>query len=429
MKIQFQKLKNSLLLFLPLLFMFAFLGCDKMDVKETYTLKIPIYKKLGEVRKMDIIMSSPQQVQNAGKIYLYKDHLFINEPNIGIHIYDNSNPASPKSLGMLPIIGNFDLGIQNDLLYADNIVDLLTFDISNLSKPVLVDRQKDVFAIKYKLGEIERYELLDTDLIPVSYRDSLINSEYKDKYTPKEPELIYLENYSALNNSGGGTNQVGQAGSTARFAISNNVLFAIYLNKVKNFDLNNPRSPKMLNEVDLGFGIETLFPYKKSLFVGAFNGMHILDITNPYQPKHMTTYAHVVACDPVVVNDSYAFVTLRTGTTCGGVQNILEVVDITNLNSPKQVKVYPMQNPHGLSLAGDYLYVSEGDFGLKSFKVNDVNAIDKNMVQHLDKIKSTDIIAGPKSLIVMGNETICQFDYSNKANLKQLSCITIGKSK
>jgi hypothetical protein len=429
MKIQFQKLKNSLLLFLPLLFMFAFLGCDKMDVKETYTLKIPIYKKLGEVRKMDIVMSSPQQVQNAGKIYLYKDHLFINEPNIGIHIYDNSNPASPKSLGMLPIIGNFDLGIQNDLLYADNIVDLLTFDISNLSKPVLVDRQKDVFAIKYKLGEIERYELLDTDLIPVSYRDSLINSEYKDKYTPKEPELIYLENYSALNNSGGGTNQVGQAGSTARFAISNNVLFAIYLNKVKNFDLNNPRSPKMLNEVDLGFGIETLFPYKKSLFVGASNGMHILDITNPYQPKHMATYAHVLACDPVVVNDSYAFVTLRTGTICGGAQNILEIVDIRNLNAPQQVKVYPMQNPHGLSLAGDYLYVSEGDFGLKSFKVNDVNAIDKNMVQHLDKIKSTDIIAGPKSLIVMGNETICQFDYSNKANLKQLSCITVGKSK
>jgi len=399
-----------------------------MDVKESYVLKIPIYKTLGDVRASTIKMSVPQQIENSGKIYLYKDYLFINEPNVGIHIFDNANPATPKSLGFIPIVGNFDLGIQNDLLYADNIVDLITFDISNISNPVLVNRQKDVFSVKYKTETGERFYLLDTDKVPVAYRDSLVHTQNEREYRPNDEELVYYENSSGGNYYNSGSNTVGQAGSLARFAISGNVLFAIYRNLVKNFDLKNPSAPKFLNEVNLGFGIETLFPYKNTLFVGAVNGMHILDITNPLNPVNLSTYTHVVACDPVVVNDDYAFVTLRTGTTCGGKQNLLEVVDIKDLKNPKQIKLYEMKNPHGLSLAGEYLYVSEGNFGLKSFKVSDVNAIDKNLIQHLDKIKSSDIIAGPKSLIVMGPESICQFDYSNKANLKQLSCISLNKN-
>lgn len=422
-------IKSVILLVFPLLLFTFFMGCDKIEEKGQYVIKIPIQKKLGEIRASSIKMSSPLPMNTTGKIYLYKDYLFINEPNKGIHIYDNANPSSPKALGFIPIVGNFDLGVQNDLLYADNIVDLITIDISNISKPVLIDRQKDVFAVKYIMNGVESSTIRDENLVTVDYRDSLVSFQDDRVYKPgKEGELIYDNGGGDYNSSNGGNNNVvGQAGSMARFAITSNHLYAIFQDKVKNFDLKNPKKPNQINAVSLGFGIETLFPYKKNLFVGANNGMHIMDISNPIRPVHLSSFNHAFACDPVVVNDNYAFVTLRSGNACGGNSNLLEVVDIKDPKFPVLKESYVMKNPHGLALTGEHLYVCEGTFGMKSFKVSDVSQIDKNLLENLEDLKSFDVIAGPKSLIVFGPESICQFDYSNKAKLKKLSCISILK--
>jgi hypothetical protein len=35
------------------------------------------------------------------------------------------------------------------------------------------------------------------------------------------------------------------------------------------------------------------------------------------------------------------------------------------------------------------------------------------------------VIPGPKSLIVIGENGVCQYDYSNKKALKLLSCISV----
>ena len=84
-----------------------------------------------------------------------------------------------------------------------------------------------------------------------------------------------------------------------------------------------------------------------------------------------------------------------------------------------------MLNPHGLGLAEQFLYVAEGKHGLKSFNVKDVLSIDKNQLEFLQSMKSVDLIPGPKSLIVIGPDGVCQFDYSNPAALKKLSCIQV----
>ena len=68
--------------------------------------------------------------------------------------------------------------------------------------------------------------------------------------------------------------------------------------------------------------------------------MHIYSITEPESPNFVSTYQHVVSCDPVVVDDEYAYVTLRTGTTCAGWQNQLEVIDIQTLSNPQLVATY-----------------------------------------------------------------------------------------
>jgi hypothetical protein len=231
---------------------------------------------------------------------------------------------------------------------------------------------------------------------------------------------------SFSGNRGGAQSQsYGQGGSMARFTLMSGHLYAVDEYSLRVFDVLQKEDPKHLKNIDLGWGIETIFPFKDKLFIGSNTGMHIYDASTPSEPKVMSVYQHITACDPVVVNDVHAFVTLRSGLFCRMGVDELQVVDITNLYQPKLVKAYPMLNPHGLALSGDYLYVAEGKHGLKSFNVADVFNIDKNQLEFLKSMKSVDIIPGPKSLIVIGPDGVCQFDYSTPSVLKPLSCIQV----
>ena len=129
-----------------------------------------------------------------------------------------------------------------------------------------------------------------------------------------------------------------------------------------------------------------------------------------------------------VVQGKYAYVTLRTGNFCRQATNQLEVVDIEDPTNPKQIAVYPMQNPHGLSVSGNNLFLCEGNYGLKSFNITDKNKIGDNLLQHLKTIKSFDVIAGPKSLIVTGDSGVYQFNYNNAASLREMSKIKVQSS-
>jgi hypothetical protein len=191
------------------------------------------------------------------------------------------------------------------------------------------------------------------------------------------------------------------------------------------FDVAEEKSPIFLDNLPLGWGIETIFPFQDKLFIGSSTGMHIYDATIPSEPKPMSVYQHITACDPVVVNEEYAFVTLRSGLTCNLGVNELHVLDIKDPYQPELIKAYPMSNPHGLALSENYLYLAEGMHGLKSFEVSDVLSIEENMMEHLRSMKSVDIIPGPQSLIVIGPDGVCQFNYSKPNRLMPLSCIQV----
>ncbi len=92
-----------------------------------------------------IYASEPQPIQYLGKIY-YKDQLiFVNERNKGIHILDNSNPMAPLPIHFIHILGNEDIAIKGNILYADNISDLVAIDISDLANIEVTSRVKDLY--------------------------------------------------------------------------------------------------------------------------------------------------------------------------------------------------------------------------------------------------------------------------------------------
>ncbi len=409
------KTKGLLPLILILMASAGFLSCqDEITTTYTYRAMVPVYLEMSDVRARTIVIEPGQELENPGKIYLYGNYLLINEPQEGIHIFDNTNPASPINLNFIPIKGNVDLAVNNNMLYADNYVDLLVFDISNIRAIKQVERVKDVFNHMYSNS--------DTGII-LTFKDSVITTQSE---RGMGGGFYLMDGLSSFASSFSGAAQsYGQGGSMARFTLMSGHLYAVDDYSLRIFDVKDAGKPKHLQNIELGWGIETIFPFKEKLFIGSNSGMHIYDASKPSNPTKLSVFQHVRACDPVVVNENFAFVTLRNGTNCWNGVNELQVVDIKNLREPKLVKAYPMLNPHGLALAGDHLYVAEGQHGLKSFNVADVMGIDQNQLEFLKSMKSVDIIPGPKSLIIIGPDGVCQFDYSTPGKLKPLSCIDV----
>lgn len=396
--------KNLLNVLLLLTTLVVFTQCKKNgDEFELIQIAKPI--AVQDMRKLTVGITAPVKAKKTGKIYIYNDYLFVNEPNKGIHIYNNANPNAPVNIAFLQIPGNVDLAIQNNILYADSYVDLLAFDISTVSNIKQVKRVNDVFKQFYTIGA-QKYVVV--------YKDTVVKKEAYNK------NIVYEASYSS--NSGGAT---GQGGSMARFTLLSDYLYTVGSADLSLFDVKTASNPTFVKTINLDWGVETIFPYENKLFIGTNRGMHIFNATDAANPVKLSTYSHVFACDPVVVQGKYAFVTLRTGNFCRQTVNQLEVVDIEDPTKPKQLAVFPMQNPHGLSVSGNNLFLCEGASGIKSFNITNKNTIGNNMLQHLSNIKSFDVIAGPKSLIVTGEDGVYQFNYSNPASMKLLSLIKV----
>lgn len=215
----------------------------------------------------------------------------------------------------------------------------------------------------------------------------------------------------------------GTGGSTARFTVAGNTLYLVSNTTLRAYDVSSSKNPVPGKETKLGFGIETIFPYRGNLFIGTQTGMLIYDATREGDPRHLSTYAHIRSCDPVVVQGNLAYVTLRNGTPCGGGVNVLEVIDVSDLRAPRLLKSFPMVSPHGLGVDGNVLFVCEGDSGLKMFDIS--NPTEPKLLQHLKDVRSYDVIPSRDVLIVTGKDGVYQYSYADRKELRLLSKLII----
>jgi hypothetical protein len=95
----------------------------------------PIYSSPDELARIQIAGAQP--LAQPGKIYLFDPYIFINELGKGIHIIDNKDPKNPKNLSFIAITGNYDIAVKGNWLYADNVSNLLVFDITDPLSPKL----------------------------------------------------------------------------------------------------------------------------------------------------------------------------------------------------------------------------------------------------------------------------------------------------
>lgn len=425
-------------LFALVVMTFVFSGCigDKCNMSYSYMVYEPTYMPLAEFKNAARV-EGPRALSNPGKIYVKGDYLFVNEIGAGVHVFDNRNPAAPVALAFLNAPGSYDLSAQCDKLYIDSSTDLLVFDISNPAVPQLLDRVED--ALPHQTS-YRGYEADPARGIVVNWKGALKTGNFDcSEPLPMPVQMNRIQNplsqasmdFASSASRGVNPSSNGQAGSTSRFAILNERLYAVTGSAIHVFDVNSCGSPVRIGNTDLsgmlrGGEAETIFPLEDNLFLGTTMGMLIFDVNNADNPTFVASFDHATACDPVVVQDDYAYVTLRSGVDgCrNGWANQLDVVDVRNIQTPVQVASVNLSSPQGLAADGFTLYVCDGDAGLRVFNISNPN--NPNLLETYANLNAVDVISGSNSLILTGKDGIVQYDHSNPRELKELSRIAIA---
>lgn len=423
-------MKKSIKLFKAIfvLFLLTFLNsCVKDTCRRIYTYSyyLPVYKTTAEVRA-NIKSSTPLQITSPGKIVILGNYIFLNEVDKGIHVIDNHNPASPQNVAFINIPGNMDLALKGNILYADLYTDMVTLDISDPLNVLVKKYSEGVFPYRiYNSGFYGDSTKIITDWIK---RDTTVIQSCAGNPVYYSPNA-YVD-FSSVQSSGSNKNSsspIGKGGSMARFAIVNNRIYTVSNTDLNVFDITTTDNPVYKNKVNVGsWSVETIFPFKDKLFIGSQNGMFIYNINNPDNPVSIGQFSHVQSCDPVIADDNFAYVTLRSGSACQGFSNQLEILQLNNITDPKLLKVYLFTNPHGLSKDGNLLFICDGSDGLKIYNAADVNNL--KLVKQISGIETYDVIAYNQIALVVAKDGLYQYDYSDINNIHLISKTGISKT-
>lgn len=403
----------------------------------TYTRWTPVYKTDAEMRQTPQFQAA-RAMHNTGKIYFYDKYILINEQKEGIHIIDNSDPSKPQAVGFISIVGNVDMAVKGNYLYADSYTDLLTLDISTINNPRLTCRAQDVFQsifwrdpqngwlVDYKKEAVT--EKMDCSDPRFSGGNQYYAYDVSGSIWTKNGGPITTGVFTSQNGSTAAA-PAGVGGSMARFTFYTDYMYCIDRSNLRTFSLSRLDCPSLSNSQSVGWNIETVFPYKDKLFIGSTTGMFIYDLVNPKTPVYKSSFTHGRACDPVVVENDIAYITVRSGNTCGGNINQLQIVNVANVSSPQLISVYNMTNPRGLGVWDNILYLC--DDGFKIFDVTDKNKVDQNLKTQIKGFDTFDVIPygynDKKYVMVIGADGLYQFDVTDAAKPKELSKITVSK--
>ena len=350
------------------------------------------------------------------------------ETGKGIHVIDNTDPQNPRRVGFVELIGNADISVRNNIMYADTYTDLVWFDLAIPAKPILQGRLANAFPT----------------VLPVP--DNGFGYDYDAVYNRSDNEIIVgwnlvektedrkvyrgwwkngvdiMDNPVAIAegqyNGGNGIN-----GSMSRFSLYKDYLYAVINNQMSIIDLSGAIPVKAVDNIYIGWNVETIFSYQNKMFMGTPTGMLIYSVSNPLQPTFCSSVQHVFGCDPVVVEDDIAYVTVHSGNNCGQNFNELMIINVADIYNPVQIVSYEMTKPKGLGIDSKTLFVC--DDGLKIFNAQNPQTImaPQNVLQHYTGMSGYDVIPFNNVLIMIAEDGLYQYDYSDLENIYLLSVI------
>jgi hypothetical protein len=401
------KMKKIIFLsFFSALFIFQSCNEDLGKLEVTYTKATALYGDLETIRQTPL-RAEARTIENPGKIFVANDLLLIGEENKGIHVINNSDPANPVEAYFINIPGNKEYYVEEGIIFAESYYDMVKIDVTNPDNPVLLGRIELAFSDELKNAEGETLIGFDFEVVTEELEnadDFWININPNDVLYYDYTQTLIPESAVPASFAGNSENGIG---SVNRIAFYNDHVYTISNSIISVF--TGAGEFEKLNNFNIGWQMETIFPHDNKLFIGTRNSMDVYDISTPAEPMRLSSFWHATSCDPVYPTDEVAYVTLRTGdfSNCPGDVNALIVLDITDISFPHELQEIEMKSPFGMTLFNDKLFVGEGENGLKIFDASNRRNLQleswDNSIQAYDVIQHpsrTDLvlIAGPNGL-------------------------------
>lgn len=118
----------------------------------------PVYSVDSTVLKISV--ANPQPVKFPAKIYAKGNLIFQNDLGSGIHVIDNTNPSAPAPIGFIKILGNSEISIKGNMLYANSFADLVVVDIADWQNIKEMKRIKGAFHQGAEAGGYRAYSFI-----------------------------------------------------------------------------------------------------------------------------------------------------------------------------------------------------------------------------------------------------------------------------
>ena len=305
-------------------------------------------------------------------MFIGDNYILIGENGKGIHILDNADPSNPVNIMFLQLPFTKEFFVDNNMIYAESQYDFIKIDLSDMNNPVMVDRVEYAFAEAIENADGLALVGFSYETVTRSFKtDSKEAEELRDSY------YLYCDyNNSVIPASSVPSSFVGSErgikGTVNKIAVYSSHIYVVSNSKLHTFQ-DSPSDIMLVGSTDIGWDNETIYSEGNHLFIGTQSSMIVMDVTNPSSPIETSTYNHPNSCDPVLPIGNIAYLTLRTAdfTGCSGDENTLEVLDISNVNSPEQITTIPMTSPYGMTMINNKLYVGEGVNGMSIFDAAD----------------------------------------------------------
>ena len=408
-------------------------GCKDVVIETsiyTYMVNEPVFMDTDAFRESVHVTTKARSINNYGKMCFYDGYIYISESEEGIHIINNSDPSHPQNVGFIELLGNVDLAIRNGKLYADAYIDLVWFDISDPQKPELEGRLENVFTKGLPLPSTGNGYLTDYGMCydENGYSKGVVvgweQKERTDISTIKT-EFYHEQLDARILAQSASPSSNGVNGSMSRFALYSDYLYSVINNYMSIFDLSGDEPKKAAEDVPVGFNVETIFNYKEYMFMGTPTGMVIYSVADPVKPQYIRAVWHIFGCDPVVVENDIAYVTIHSGNFCGQTNNDLIIYDVSDVSDPRHIVTYAMKSPKGLGIDNTTLFVC--DDGLKIFNASDPQTLMANRLAHYPGMDGYDVIPFDNILMMIADDGLYQYDYSDLKQIRPLSRLPIEK--
>ena len=356
----------------------ALASCEKDACEQTWTQRMSVPITLDRAVVHDSIgAEAPLPLCVGGGIYAYERYLFVNRRGEGYHVLDNADPANPVNASFLRVPGATQMAFVDGRLVSDSYADLVVLEFGGPDDVRLASWTPNFLVTDHSIPLHGGLVVLDYEAREVRFEEDCsgaVRGSYPGCGGSAFVDCARVDfaadaNFSAERTGGLSGGAVNVAGSLSRFAFAGEHLYVIDDAQVASYvveaDTLRPTSREYV-----GWGLETAVAREGFLYLGAQTGMHILALDDPEAPRHVSTYDHFTACDPVAVEGDVALVTLRSGRDCGrAAENVLVALDISDRAAPVRRAQVRLTNPTGVALHEGTAYVCDGPAGLRTFDV------------------------------------------------------------